>query len=52
MKKIKYSILYKKEQKLWILWKDVESEKGMYCKSVFKGDKKSCINERKKLLKN
>lgn len=51
MKKIKYITLYNKNTKMWVLWKDVETDRGIYCKPIYKGTKKSVFSL-KKILKN
>lgn len=40
--KIKYSIEYHRPSKEWVVWKEIEKDKGFGFKSVFRGTKKEC----------
>ena len=54
-KKYKYSIEYHKGLQEFILWKEVESEKGFNVVAIYKGTKKECrekLNELKHLVNN
>lgn len=46
---IKYSIKYHKQLKEYIVWKELESEKGFNVRGVYKGTRKECIKYLKEL---
>ena len=48
-KLIKYSIKYHKQLKEYILWKELESEKGFNVRGIYKGTKKECTEKLKEL---
>lgn len=48
-KLIKYSIKYHKQLKEYILWKELESEKGFNVRGIYKGTKKDCIQKLKEI---
>lgn len=49
--KITYDITYNSYYKHWVVWKNIEKEKGCSCIAVFKGTRKEC-QQRLKELKN
>lgn len=51
MKKVTYDALYNKNTETWVLWKNVECDRGIYCIPIYKGNKKS-VFLLKKILKS
>ena len=46
---INYEITYNKYTKEWVVWKNIEGEKSISCKSVFSGTRKECQKRLKEL---
>lgn len=50
--KVKYTLEYNKEKKLWTIWKNVESYHAIGCKAVYSSESKKDCLERYEKLKN
>ncbi len=46
---IKYNITYHKQSKKWVVWKNIESERGINCMGIFRGTRKECELKLKEL---
>jgi hypothetical protein len=49
MKEVKYTIEYHNLMKKYILWKEVNSDKGFCVKGIYAGTKKECREKLKEI---